>query len=284
MSITKEVSPYNPSQEKLSLTDKTFSFFNGEVINTLEIKDVLKNFLDEIRTLKNYESNEINNKIKLGFLEELKKDLTKSFGEFLFHDLGEGINQLISIYENNLENDFDYIEIKLNLYKKIEDFLEYCLLIVGEKVYSKMSLDNFKEELVNIKYNFLKNNKKVNLELNIDINLVNKEINIVKGYINILLENILKNSIKHGKSDKININLEKEDGNLVIEIKDNGSGINVEKFDLDINKIFIEGKSTGSTGLGLANSDKYMEEMDGEINVENMEFGTKFIIKLPLVK
>ena len=81
----------------------------------------------------------------------------------------------------------------------------------------------------------------------------------------------------------INISTYEKNDSLFIEFEDNAGGIK----DLVISKIFDPYFSTKSnkngTGLGLYMSKTIIEEHSGgKLNVYNTDFGTKFIIKLPL--
>ena len=96
------------------------------------------------------------------------------------------------------------------------------------------------------------------------------------------LINLVKNSIEAGGNDlNLTIRSTRNGKNAVIEVKDNGSGI--EKGDRD--KIFVPNFSTKSsgTGLGLAISKKIVEAHEGKITFETETGkGTTFRIELPL--
>ncbi|MBU2453039.1 MAG: HAMP domain-containing histidine kinase, partial [Proteobacteria bacterium] len=82
---------------------------------------------------------------------------------------------------------------------------------------------------------------------------------------------------------RIDIYVEKQNNTVVLKIKDTGCGIP----DLSLTKIFTpyfttKGIATG-TGIGLYMAKMIVEkEMQGQISVENMSDGARFIISLPL--
>ena len=97
-----------------------------------------------------------------------------------------------------------------------------------------------------------------------------------------LLENA-KQAIPENRAGHIEVSIKKEEGDVIIAIKDNGAGISDEV----VNKIFqpyFTTKSSG-TGLGLAMTKKIIEFWKGTIWFETEEaIGTTFYIRLPLLK
>lgn len=98
--------------------------------------------------------------------------------------------------------------------------------------------------------------------------------------LNLVIENIVENAIKHGKADRLDFILEMKEKTCSIIISDNGTGI-----PLDIRKrIFEVGFSHGEnrgTGLGLYVVKKVVERYGGDIKVqENMPTGVSFVITL----
>ena len=98
--------------------------------------------------------------------------------------------------------------------------------------------------------------------------------------INSVMDNLVRNAVVHGKTDRIDINIVLDDKTCTIEVSDFGVGIP----DDYKSKIFEEGESFGETrgtGLGLYIVKKVIERYGGEIEVEdNKPKGTKFTITL----
>ncbi|HII94831.1 MAG TPA: PAS domain S-box protein [Candidatus Methanofastidiosum sp.] len=100
------------------------------------------------------------------------------------------------------------------------------------------------------------------------------------GAIYSAIDNIVRNAVVHGKTDRIDISIHEKDGRCELRIADYGKGIPLDIKD----KIFEEGESFGDTrgsGLGLYIVKKVMERYGGEISVEdNKPSGAMFVLKL----
>ena len=122
-------------------------------------------------------------------------------------------------------------------------------------------------------------------ELKIDLQLDNILPSIFADKIQIkqVLENLIQNSINAAKDDfTIKINTSHSNSNILIEIIDNGFGIEQN----DIKEIFKPyfTKSQGGTGLGLAIVKRIIENHGGTINVDSqVNVGTSFNISFPIV-
>ena len=80
----------------------------------------------------------------------------------------------------------------------------------------------------------------------------------------------------------VNVSTKKENGNIVIKVKDNGNGIPQNIVD-KIFQPFFTTKPTGQgTGLGLSLAYDIIKAHGGEIKVETKEGeGSEFVILLP---
>ncbi|XPV54907.1 MAG: ATP-binding protein [Halarcobacter ebronensis] len=109
-------------------------------------------------------------------------------------------------------------------------------------------------------------------------------MNSYKGELVQVLFNILNNSKdefikKQIKEPKIEIVLRKDRKNVLIEIIDNAEGIKFK----DINKVFEPYLTTKEKGLGIGlyiSKTIIENSMKGQLLVENIKEGAKFIIKL----
>jgi len=95
-----------------------------------------------------------------------------------------------------------------------------------------------------------------------------------------VIDNIIRNAIDHGKTDRIDIKIEKDGRYCEVRIADYGVGIPDDIKD----KIFEEGfryGETGHTGLGLHIVRKAMENYGGSVYVEdNAPQGAVFVLRL----
>jgi signal transduction histidine kinase len=95
-----------------------------------------------------------------------------------------------------------------------------------------------------------------------------------------VLDNIISNAIKHGKTEKIKIDIQSIDECLQISIADFGIGIPEIIRDKIFEESFVYGDS-GNTGLGLFIVKKAVENYGGSVEVKSNEpNGTVFVIKL----
>lgn len=99
-------------------------------------------------------------------------------------------------------------------------------------------------------------------------------------------QNVIGNAIKFtNENGKIEITLEKRDGNLYFAVTDDGIGIAEEDKDKIFNMFFTGDKSHNKegSGLGLPLTKIIVEKLSGEINFSSMQGkGTTFIVTLPL--
>jgi len=91
-------------------------------------------------------------------------------------------------------------------------------------------------------------------------------------------DNIVRNAVIHGKADRIEVTIEKENDMCRVRIADNGVGIPDEIKETIFEEGFIHG-DTGHTGLGLHIVRKAMEKYGGYVYVEdNKPKGTAFVL------
>lgn len=104
-----------------------------------------------------------------------------------------------------------------------------------------------------------------------------------------VIENLVSNAIKYSpKSEKIYINLSKNDKNAVLEVIDRGQGIS----DAEKHRVFgkfqkLSARPTGgeaSSGLGLSIAKQLIELQNGQISFESTQgTGSTFRVTLPLI-
>ena len=106
------------------------------------------------------------------------------------------------------------------------------------------------------------------------------------GQLNQVFMNILDNAI--GAIEKqgdiwIRINKDKSEKNLIIEIEDNGIGMDEETQRKVFNPFFTTKPVGKGTGLGMSISYKIIKNHQGDIKIESKKGeGSKFIIRLPI--
>ena len=100
------------------------------------------------------------------------------------------------------------------------------------------------------------------------------------------LSNYLSNAMKYG-DDKIIVSLEVSDENILVHVEDNGDGIDDDfkkrVFDAFTRADSSRNKEVTGFGLGLAIVSRIMEWHEGQVLVDNSEYGgAKFSLKWPL--
>jgi two-component system nitrogen regulation sensor histidine kinase NtrY len=101
-----------------------------------------------------------------------------------------------------------------------------------------------------------------------------------------VFNNIIKNAlqaISDEKNGQIEINLKQDKNNIIVEVIDNGIGMNEEQKKM----IFVPNftTKTGGMGLGLAMVKSILENINSSITFTSIEnAGTTFEIKFPIVQ
>ena len=139
------------------------------------------------------------------------------------------------------------------------------------------------DTVLNILHNKIKHKAEVHKEFE------NEDIPAVEafgGQLNQVFMNILDNAIgaidEHGD---IWIRMKKDNSgkNVVIEIEDNGKGMDAETADKVFNPFFTTKPVGQGTGLGMSITYKIVKNHQGDIRVESTpNVGTKFIVTLPI--
>jgi len=108
----------------------------------------------------------------------------------------------------------------------------------------------------------------------------------VKIYMQSILQNLISNAIKYrdrNRKNRITLKTYKDQDTLKLVVKDNGKGINMDKYGKEIFglfKTFHHGDD--SHGIGLYLVKKQISEMDGHITIDSeVGIGTTFSITIP---
>jgi polar amino acid transport system substrate-binding protein len=83
----------------------------------------------------------------------------------------------------------------------------------------------------------------------------------------------------------IKVRTGEDQGNIVVEIEDNGKGMTEKTRKMIFDPFFTTKRAKGGTGLGLAIAFKILDEHNGSISVESeLNVGTTFTIRIPAGK
>lgn len=194
----------------------------------------------------------------------------------------------------NLKQEIDYEFLKTDL----PDLIRSCKegadraknIIQDLKSFSRMEeatitdvdLPHEIDTTLNILHNKIKNKATVHKEYNENV----PKVEAFGGQLNQVFMNILDNAvgaIKETGDIWIRMNEDKENKNLIIEIEDNGIGMDEETSRKVFNPFFTTKPVGQGTGLGMSITYKIIKNHQGDIRVESKpNLGTKFIIRLPI--
>jgi len=218
----------------------------------------------------------------------INRDITgikKTEAELKKHQ--QHIELINKILRHDLTNNLIVIRSAIRLYQTDEDkeLLDEATNRVISSVELIRKMKNFESvisserqffqvDVENTIRNILKNYKAI------EINIHGKAIVLADEAFDPVINNIIQNSVVHGKASKIEIKMQEKEQTCEIRIEDNGIGIpdEVKK------NIFEEGfkfGEKGHTGLGLFIVKNAIKNYGGNIRVEdNIPNGTVFILEL----
>lgn len=173
-----------------------------------------------------------------------------------------------------------------NLQRLIDDLLKISKLEANDAVIiEELSLDELGDEVCD----------------DLAIEIKNKNLNLVKDFdrvkakvngemIKEAMMNLLTNAIKYNRDGgEIKFRIAKEDGFALVQISDNGIGIEEELLDRIFERFYVvdhsRSKKISSTGLGLSIVKHIVEAHGGRIEVTSeIGKGSTFTIYLPIEK
>ena len=154
---------------------------------------------------------------------------------------------------------------------------------------STLSFSNF--SLKNLIEDILANNKFTPLAVHITIL---REIELDTVYtdalrLKMIINNLVSNAIKYSDEQKaqrtILIKTHQVQNYIVIEVADNGVGIDKRHIDKIYNMFFVTANANKGTGLGLYILKQNVEKLNGNVTVKSeLSVGTKFTVSIPLTK
>ncbi len=176
----------------------------------------------------------------------------------------------------------------VDLDRLIDELFLYSKLDLGKVpfVFEGFNLKNYLEDFIE-ELSFDLEEKDVKLTFEYD---KNGDFNIYadREKLKRVFSNIIENSLKFMDKPKkvLLLTLHSKNGNLEIEISDNGLGIPEESLPFVFNRFYradqSRNKLTGGSGLGLSIAKMIVDEHHGQIRVESKQtHGTKITIVLP---
>jgi two-component system phosphate regulon sensor histidine kinase PhoR len=126
-----------------------------------------------------------------------------------------------------------------------------------------------------------------NAEIHCELEAVNQVLMADKGYLLIVLTNVIENALKYTTHPKILVSTFNDNGNIFVAVKDNGKGIEKKYLGKVFTKFYRvpngEQVATRGFGLGLAFVKRIVQAHHGKIRVESIPgIGSNFEISLPV--
>jgi PAS domain S-box-containing protein len=227
--------------------------------------------------------------------EELRKINTEldNFVYSISHDLRspllsiKGIVSLITHSSEIDEKTRKYLEMvdgsATRLDGTIQEILEYSRNSRLEIAHEEFDVVN----MVKQSYNDLQYSAQGSMELLLDIQ-TNPIIYSDKSRVGVLLKNVIGNAIKYRNKDIesfVKFKLKREDGNIIMQIADNGEGIDAQHLDKIFTMFYRGTTSSVGTGLGLYICKEIANKLKGDLKAEStLGEGTTMTITLPEIE
>ena len=190
------------------------------------------------------------------------------------------------------EIDYDFLKTDLpDLIKSCKEGADRAKNIIQDlKSFSRMEEAAISDvdipHEIDMTLNILHNKIKNKAEIHKEYMDVLPKIEAFGGQLNQVFMNILDNAvgaIKETGDIWIRINPDEAHKNLIVEIEDNGAGMDTETVNKVFNPFFTTKPVGQGTGLGLSITYKIIKNHQGDIKCESeLGKGTKFIITLPI--
>jgi PAS domain S-box-containing protein len=139
-------------------------------------------------------------------------------------------------------------------------------------------------EMVKQAYNDLRFSAQGQIEMLLDIQ-TSPILLSDRSRVSVLLKNIIGNSVKYRRKDVasfVKFSLRREHGNIIMQVSDNGEGIDAKHMDQIFTMFFRGTTSSIGTGLGLYICKEIVNKLNGDLSVNSsLGDGTTMTIILP---
>ncbi|EKX95596.1 Alkaline phosphatase synthesis sensor protein phoR [Peptostreptococcus anaerobius] len=229
-------------------------------------------------------------------LENVRRD----FAANVSHELKTPLTSIQGFVETLKSKDEDispevrkrFLDIIENESRRLTILINDILLISSIEGQVELTKEEFSIREVSEYVGDLLNEKaeRYSVSVNFDYSNIDDLIYTQKEYFKDLLINLVTNGIKYNqKGGKVEIKYRQDATRLVLEIEDNGIGIDKDDIDRIFERFYRVSRSRSQniegTGLGLAIVKHIVRSLDAKIFVESeLGLGTKFTIEFDLVK
>ncbi|WP_179351516.1 sensor histidine kinase [Winogradskyella vidalii] len=232
-------------------------------------------------------------KAMLNVAEEQNERLT-SFASIVTHNLRSHSANLMSL-TNFLEDDFSKLNQNENFQllkqavENLEDTVSHLTQVakIREIEDSKMKALNLYDFVKKGIYNIVALAQNANATI---LNHIGEDVSVkgIAAYLDSIILNFLTNAIKYRSDERaliIELNSEILGDFIVLKVKDNGQGINLEKFGDSLFQMYKTFHyNEDAIGIGLFITKNHIESLGGKVTVESeVGVGTEFSIYLKRV-
>ena len=262
---------------------KLKSFKDGLTPNELHLLNTILNQL--ALTMRNIKLVEEQVNLEKAILKQEKLSTLGQISASISHEVKNPLHSIYTLVQVMEEDQPSGDDLKENLntirteIEDLTDILNEILFYASPKNQThavKIDINNIIKKTIRLLSKEAQNSG-IEIQFDLDHEII---LNSIPGKIKEILFNLILNGIQACKNEGniIKIDVEENDDNIIIKIKDNGPGIDSEK---DVFEPFFTTKEDG-TGLGLAIVKSKVDELGGEINAKNgNQGGAEFIVNLP---
>ena len=183
--------------------------------------------------------------------------------------------EAVKKYMDNIMNNCNKITM---LISNIMD-INMTLISKREFLNAKQFFDTFCDNIVPF---CSETDTELNKEFETDRDLIDIHVDTTER----ILLNLITNAIKYNDKikKKITIKMTVKENCVIFSVKDNGIGISNENIKKITEKFFrVDKSSTNGLGLGLSLIEKYLENMNGKMEIKSqLKKGTEVIVTIPI--
>ncbi|GMQ60780.1 sensor histidine kinase [Vallitalea maricola] len=231
-------------------------------------------------------------KQRQGFEKEhnTKKELLSNLSHDVRTPLVSVIGYLEAVTQNRIpeKNKSDYIQTalqkSLTLKERVNQLFEFVQIDANE-IFLSLEIIDICEILRQIVIDFIPYMEKENISLEIEITNESLFILADKSAIIRIFQNLIRNTIIHGKNGKyLGVFLSVDNNKVFVDIKDKGMGIDKDHIPFIFERLYkADNSRTQGGGLGLAIAKELAEKMNGTVEVlYSIPGDTVFRVSFPL--